>query len=277
MDFWDLTKLLFRRWFVSVPLILATLGGTVAAYLKIEPDYVATSYVQFVPPSVSIREPETKGKVKIVRNPWLDTGLNSLGKAALLTVQDARVAEQLEDAGLSPNYTITLDNQLPIVTFEVVGVTRDEARRTTDELAARFSASADALQREFGAPAEQLVSVRRLDMGDNVTVSTSKTKRALVAIFGAGMLLAVGATVAVDALLRRRSRKRGPEPVAAAEPQPEPGTAPLPRAAALPRPAQVAKRFEETVRLQRADQAAGDTTLVLPASWTKQNGQARQE
>ncbi|GAA0450262.1 hypothetical protein Ade02nite_59390 [Paractinoplanes deccanensis] len=292
MDFWDLTKLLFRRWWVSVPLLSVTLAGTVAAAMLIEPDYVATSYVQLIPPSTSIREPESKGKVKIVRNPWLDTGLNSLAKASLLTVQDAKVAEQLDAVGFSQNYTITLDNQLPILTFEVVGVSRDQASKTTDELVKRFEASNLALQKEFNAPSEQMVSTRRLDMGDNITLSTSKTKRALVAIFGSGLLIAVASTVAVDAILRRRRRKQttGDE-TPAEEPQERPGVPAsfrIPARAATgerrsgdvtPAAVRIAPNLEETARLQRPGEAGGDSvgesTIVLPSSWVKQNGRAK--
>lgn len=299
MDFWDLTKLLYRRWYVSVPLLLLTLGGTVTAAMLVKPDYVATSYVQMIPPSVSTREPETK--VKIVRNPWLDTGLNSLAKAALLTVQDTNVADQLKATGFSEKYTITLDNQLPTLTIEVVGTTKVQAKATTEELTKRFAASVVSLQREANAPTEQFIDSRRLDQGDNITLSTSKTKRALVAIFGAGLLISVGFTVAVDALIRRRSGKRSgadeAEDVApvrddtsrtydrSVAAQPGTGRTPAPQPAAEERsgaaaqdkstPVGVAPSFEKTKRLRPPDEFSPEATIVLPAPWTEKNGRAK--
>ncbi len=301
MDFWDLTKLLYRRWFVSVPLILLTLGGTVAAAMLVKPDYVATSYVQLIPPSVSTREPEGKVKLKIIRNPWLDTGLNSLAKAALLTVQDTKVADQLDEAGFSDKYTITLDNQLPTLTFEVVGTSPQQAKLTTDELTKRFSASALALQRDSNAPTEQLVDTLRLDQGDNITKSTSKTKRALVAIFGAGLLVSVGVTVAFDALLRRRGRRKADAAQSDGSAldafPPGQGSSPMSQRSDERRPARsvpqqrispgvtnepsvtaptggVATSFEETKRLRPPDELSVDATVVLPVSWTNKNGRA---
>lgn len=202
MDFWDLTKLLFRRWYVAGPLLLLTIVGTAVAAVAIQPDYVATSYVQLVPPSVSPRENE--GAKPAARNPWLDLGLNSLGKAAILTVQDKKVVDALTDAGLTDNFTLTLDPALPIVTFEVIGDTKEQASETTRELIRRFDASVAALQADYGAVADQSITTRRLDLGDNLTESTSKVKRALVGIGGVGVLLTTALTVGFDAAIRRR-------------------------------------------------------------------------
>ncbi|MCM4084869.1 hypothetical protein [Paractinoplanes hotanensis] len=222
MDFWDLTKLLFRRWYISGPLLLLTVAGTLLAAQRIEPDYVATSYVQLVPPSVTPRLTESKAPQP--KNPWLDLGVSSLGKAGILTVQDQRVVEVLDKAGFSDDFTLELDQSLPIVTFEVIGHTDQQASATTEELIKRFEASVSALQNEYGAPKDQRITIRQLDLGDNVTESTSKVKRALVAIGGIGLLLTVALTIAVDALLRRRNSSRPaavPE-AAAAPPAPTP-------------------------------------------------------
>ncbi|MCY1138193.1 hypothetical protein OWR29_09305 [Actinoplanes sp. Pm04-4] len=215
MDFWDLTKLLFRRWYISGPLLLLTVAGTLMAAKRIEPDYVATSYVQLVPPAVT--PALTESKAPQPKNPWLDLGVSSLGKAAMLTVQDQKVVEVLDKAGYSDDFTLELDQSLPIVTFEVIGHTEQQASTTTKELIKRFESSVRALQNEYGAPKNQLVTIRQLDLGDNVTESTSKVKRALVAIGGIGLLLTVALTIAFDALMRRRKPATPPEAPAVAE------------------------------------------------------------
>lgn len=226
MDFWDLTKLLFRRWYVAGPLLLLTIAGTVAAAVSIKPDYVATSYVQLVPPAVTPKMND--GKAPQPRNPWLDLGVSSLGKASILTVQDQKVAEGLADAGYSDNFTLTLDSSLPIVTFEVIGRTKVQASATSEVLIKRFAASAASLQNEYGAAADQSISTRRLDLGNNLTESTSKVKRALVAIAACGLLVTVAVTIAADALLRRRAgrRTRDPQPRDPQAGDPRPGEVP---------------------------------------------------
>ncbi|GIJ27068.1 hypothetical protein Vqi01_22300 [Micromonospora qiuiae] len=206
MDFWDLTKLLVRRWYIAGPLLLLTVAATVLAAVKIEPNYVATSYVQLVPPSVTPKEDD--GRAPRPRNPWLDLGLASLGKAAILTVQDQKVVEALKDAGYTDAFTLTLDQMLPIVTFEVIASTKEQATATTQELVRRFGESVTALQADYGAAAEQTITTLRLTVGENVTESTSKVKRALVAIAGIGVLLTTALTVLLDAVIRRRRARR---------------------------------------------------------------------
>jgi hypothetical protein len=210
LDFWDLTRLLWRRWYVSVPMLMIAIGATVYAEQTIKPDYVVTSYVQLIPPTaVEVDKDDPKAKPQ-PRNPWFDLGLGSLSKAAIITVQDQTVLDQLEASGHSINFTATFDTQMPVVTFEVIGDTESQATDSTEAIVDKFAASVNSLQNAYGVTGSNSITTRRLDRGDNVKESTSKVKRALVAIGGAGILLSVGVTVAVDAWLRRRSRRKSP-------------------------------------------------------------------
>jgi hypothetical protein len=194
VDFWDLTKLMVRRWYVSVPAFLVAIGATITVGLQVEPDYVATSYVQLVGPAVTPKaNDETKATA---RNPWLDLGLASLSKAGIISVTDQRVVKALKDSGYTDDYTVTMDSQQPIVIFK------------------RFTDSTTTLQKEYGAPQDQMITARRLDLGDNVKESTSKVKRALIAIGGVGLLLAVALTVIADVWLRRRKKPADEESTA---------------------------------------------------------------
>lgn len=287
VDFWDLTRLMFRRWYVSVPAIMVAVGATLFVATRVEPDYVATSYVQLVPPAVT---PKAKDETKATaRNPWLDLGLASLTKAGMISVQDKKVVKGLKTAGFSDDFTLTQDPQLPILTFEVIGDDERQATRTSEQLVKRFSDSVATLQEEYGAPREQLITVRRLDLGDNVEESTSKVKRALIAVAGVSGLLAVALTVAVDAWLRRRDRKRAkPQPVTAGAGEP-PARPAVAAALPAPVPAQIGAAGEnekaggpqqravgeETAKLV----PTGEETVVLPSpTWqsrNKRNGSKR--
>jgi hypothetical protein len=274
VDFWDLTKLLFRRWYVSVPLFLVAAGATLFVASRVEPDYVATSYVQLVPPAITPKAvDDTKASA---RNPWLDLGLASLTKAGMISVQDQKVVKQLHDAGFSDDFTATQDPQLPIVTFEVIGDDEAQATLTSERLIKHFSDTVGTLQKDYGAPRDQMITARRLDLGDNIEESTSKVKRALIAVAGVGALLAAALTVAADALLRRRSRKRaaavpatsaasagpapGPEVPAVASVLPK-QRATVPSAPAGPA-APAARAGEETQVIPRHP---GEETIVLPS------------
>ncbi|WP_306204141.1 hypothetical protein [Actinoplanes sp. RD1] len=214
-----------------MPLFLVAIGATLFVASRVEPDYVATSYVQLVPPAITPKAvDDTKATA---RNPWLDLGLASLTKAGMISVQDQKVVKQLHDAGFSDDFTATQDPQLPIVTFEVIGDDEAQATLTSERLIKHFSDTVGTLQKDYGAPKDQMITARRLDLGDNIEESTSKVKRALIAVAGVGALLAAALTVAADALLRRRSRRRAA--AAAAQPAATPETvAPTGAASASP-------------------------------------------
>ncbi|WP_326551985.1 hypothetical protein [Micromonospora sp. NBC_01813] len=210
MDFWDLTKLLFRRWYFAVPLLVISVAAAGWTRTSVEPDYISTSYVQLIPPTAATTAPD-EDTPSTPRNPWLELGLGSLSRAAALTVQDQAVLKQLDAAGFSENVAITLDNQQPIMTIEVIGTSEVQATETTEEVVRRLEASVVGLQSDYGASEESFITTRRLDRGDNIQEANSKVNRAMIAVAGVGVLLSAAITIAVDGLLRRRR----PRPAAA--------------------------------------------------------------
>ena len=128
MDFWDLTKLLGRRWRISLPLLVVSGLLTVLTFTQVKPDFVATAYVQLVPPvpvAVPAGDP-TPGQ----RNPWLSQDLETLGNAALITVQDLTYVNTLKAAGYSDSFTAVMGDNTPLITFEVTGKSLRQAGDT---------------------------------------------------------------------------------------------------------------------------------------------------
>jgi hypothetical protein len=225
LDFWDLTKLLVRRWLVAVPLLMVSAALTVLTVGHVKPDYVATAYVQLVPPVTPAppvpavpQTPKVDQPTPEQRNPWLGLGLTTLGNAAIVTVQDQTVLDTLKAGGYSDSFTVTMGSSSPLITFEIVGKTDQQARGTAEQLVAKFNQSVAALQTAYGVSTADSITARRLDLGTNVKKADSKVKRALVAVAGAGLLMTAALTVGVDAWLRRRVRRRRAADVAPSAP-----------------------------------------------------------
>ncbi|WP_250002925.1 hypothetical protein [Actinoplanes sp. M2I2] len=291
MDFWDLTKVLLRRWYLTVPFLLLTAYAAYWTGSTIQPDYVATSYVQVVPPTAP-EEPQTGVPKKNPGpiNPWLSLGYNALGQAAVLTVQDTTVLEQLKAQGLSDTVLITLDDQSPVVTIEAIGTTKEQAAATTEEVVKRLDVSVRELQAEYGAKKTSYATTRRLDQGTNIVEKNSKVKRALVAVLGAGVLASTAVTIGVDALLRRRSRLKAARAADDAGTTPTSGPpagtavvpvspAPVPASAPAPAPRPAGREYassalddepgDRTVQIRPAQKSSplripGEATIVLP-------------
>lgn len=209
MDFWDITKLLVRRWQVALPMLLLSAAITGATVSQVKPDYVATAYVQLVPPAaVKTTTPEQQIMTADQRNPWLTQGLGTLGNAAIVQAQDQSVAEEFKRTGYADTYTVTMGQNSPLVTFEITGKSARQARDTAEKLVTVFTDSVAQLQTSLAVTQPNFITVKRLDLGGNVVKSTSKVKRALVAVAAAGLLLTAGVTIGADAWLRRRNARR---------------------------------------------------------------------
>jgi hypothetical protein len=207
VDFWDLTKLLVRRWAVALPMLLLSAAMCVYVVNQVRPNYIATAYVQLILPMPKFAEPGQAPPEH--RNPWLEAGPEAIGNAARVTVMDQTVSDELKAVGYSESFTVEMESRSSMVSVEVVGASPHQARATADQLVGRFNESVAELQEGYGVPSSDLISSRRLDLGANVKESDASAKRALVAVAAAGILLTVLVTVAVDAWLRRRSRRRG--------------------------------------------------------------------
>src|SRR5687768_16861294 len=103
MDLWDVTKLLARRWLISVPLLLVTLSSALWVGLTTDPDYKDTSHVTLLPPTVR-RDPQA-GTAQSV-NPWT---VETLIAAVITRLNSKAQHDALEAEGLSPIWEIGTD------------------------------------------------------------------------------------------------------------------------------------------------------------------------
>ncbi len=205
MDFWDLTKLIFRRWKIALPLLLVTIAATGVTAAAAKPDYVMTSYVQLIPATISPTDNPTSASA---RNPWNQLGLNTLGQASIYATQDQKFLDSLKAAHHTENFSLTMTYPDPIVTVQVVGKTPQDATETAQLVIKRLRDTAEALQRQAGVRPSDMIATQRLDQGENLKPSGGKVKRAIIAVAVAGLLLTGGITVLFDAVARRRARRR---------------------------------------------------------------------
>lgn len=204
MDFWDATKVLVRRWYITLPLLLLTIGATGYTAIAVKPDWVLTSYVQLIPPQTTAAQIE-QNKTNL-SNPWNQLGLSALSQAANYATVDQTFLDTLDEAGFSTNFTINVGEPIAGATIEVIGKTRKQAVETTDKVIARYKESVQRLQSQYGVRQQDTITMQRLDQGENLKRPGGKVKRAILAVFGAGFLLTAGSAIAYDAFARRRRR-----------------------------------------------------------------------
>jgi capsular polysaccharide biosynthesis protein len=203
MDFWDVLKLMLRRWLVVLPMLLLTIGATVWTAVAVKPDYKATGHVTVLPPSVRQDSPQA-GKKQTV-NPWTE---EALAEAVMIRLQRKDLHDKLAADGYRGEWETAADGLQPVITIEVIAPSPAEAQRTISRLIDVLDQEVKDRQAPYKLPAGENITTVTLDGGDTIDTVTSKLKRALVVVMGVGLILTVMVAVGVDAILRRRARTR---------------------------------------------------------------------
>jgi hypothetical protein len=204
VDLWDLTKLLFRRWYIAVPLLVVSLAAVALTSRSLQPDYSATGHLQLIPPRAVATTDGTAAKTS---NPWMDLGYNALGQAIIIKITDKNVLEALAKGGYSENFTVTMDTRSPLLTIEVVAHNAGQATSTVQQVMQRLEEMVKSEQTQYGVAGQDSITTLRLDDGSAVTTVTSKIKRVLIVAGGVALLFTTAVTIGVDAYLRRRKRR----------------------------------------------------------------------
>ena len=207
MDLWDLTRLLARRWYVALPLLILSAVGGLLFVRGVEPDYKAIGDLQMIPP----RGTATQDPNKPAFNPWLDLGYPSLGNAAVLKVTgDDTALKQLKDAGFSDSVVITMAERSPLLEIEVVATSPQQATATVREVIRRLNEEITAAQTYYHVEPADMITTLTLKDGGHVELVTSKEKRVLVVAAGLGLIITIAGSIAFDAAMRRRTRVHEP-------------------------------------------------------------------
>lgn len=203
MDLWDMTKLLFRRWYISLSVLLLCAVGVLFTVQSVSPDYVATGHVTLIPPS---GESETEGEASPIRNPWWDLGYHALGNATILDVTSKDTLERLVAEGYTDSVAVELQMST-VFRIEAVGVSEEQATATVQQMMRLIESAVTERQAALDVIPGDRIRTLPLDDGSAVEARTSKITRVLVVAAGVSLMFMVGVTIGVDALLRRRSAR----------------------------------------------------------------------
>lgn len=211
MDLWDLTKVMFRRWYLTLPLVVATVAAAVWIVQTRGPDYEATGHVAVLPPA--IQRVAGPGETTVRVSPWTQ---QALAEAARIRLEGGRLRETLAREGYAGEWTVEVTGEVPVVTLVVVGPSARAALGTLHRLQDEIDREVQSLQDTYGVPPEERIQSVRYEAGESVSTSASSLRRAVVAAVAAGLVLTVAVVVSLDGLIRRRRRRREHRAAAAA-------------------------------------------------------------
>ncbi|GIG89316.1 hypothetical protein [Plantactinospora endophytica] len=247
MDLLDLLKLMFRRWYVSAPVVVVTLGAALAFGLAIQPEYKTEVAILLVPPTTSAAAPAPNATPR-PGNPWLRIGENAMAQAVQISTSAHDARKRIAAAGGDPDYEVGLVTRSSILTVAVTAATEESARKTVEAITQLIHDEVAGQQAQYRPNPGEQITTEVLDPGLNIVQSRSNVLRAQVVIAAIGALLAAVAAVVWDAVARRRAsarlgqRRDGPNPMAwnagqapvGPPPRPAPAGAPAPVARSAP-------------------------------------------
>jgi capsular polysaccharide biosynthesis protein len=209
MDAVTLVKILFRRWYAVLPLVLiaALLAGV--TYKSGKPTYSATYSVIVLPPATQTIRPQTQilTPKTISVNPYANAGGSQLLVRVLASRLIRREGLPSEVARLVGVGAVPGEN-VPVVNVVVTGASYDTVKAAITGLQASAPKLLTDIQTSVGAPDDQLYVAHDFAAPSGPFVQWPQKSKAVIAILGAGGLLATLVAVGVDALAAELRRRR---------------------------------------------------------------------
>jgi len=215
VDFIDACKVILRRWYVAVPLLLLTFAGTYFAYTTASANYSAKgSLILILPPARALGEGENAQFCPT--NPWCaGSDVLSLANVTARTMDDPDVAEQILDPHPGADYDVVLnaDNRSSIMELTATAPTPQEALATLEELRGQVEKELNDRQIERDGAVDE--SVSRLDlvraspvtMANQARPQSGGKLRAAAAAFALGIAMTLGGTFLAESIAVSRRAK----------------------------------------------------------------------
>ena len=207
MDLWEATKILFRRWYITVPICALAVLGAFAAGSRMDPEYVASSVGILLPIDESGQQ-SIFGTSEEAENPWEGVGAVATMRSVALVLDADGVRSQIVDQGLTPTYSIEVEPRDPIVYVDVTDRNPDLALVTLDELVLRLEDELDARQSQVQAPETRRYKVEILSQSEVPLPDYSNRSRVRIIVLLLGLVLAAAAGLVFDAWAVSRAERR---------------------------------------------------------------------
>jgi capsular polysaccharide biosynthesis protein len=214
MDLISIAEILWRRKFITIPVIILT---AMAAFyvVKVKPPvYQAQASLLMVPPSPptagQIAADPALGKINS-NNPYINYGdLSVIADTLIDVVTDPANEQVLVAQGADPRYELTLSTDYgnpPIIDITGIGRTPAIAIRSAQLVTKTAQQDLVTLQSSQGVNSLYMIKGTQLVTPAQASQSVSSKLRTLIAVLAIGILVLFVAVSLVEAVERRRSQK----------------------------------------------------------------------
>jgi uncharacterized protein involved in exopolysaccharide biosynthesis len=227
MDFWLTVKVIFRRWYITLPAFLAALGVASMVYRSVPTQYVSISVLLLTAPRTGPTAELASEQPKAITNPLLnfEQGLNL---SASMLIQALRSPEMSASLGVSPgdgtSYEVSngstnpeLLESGPFVFIEGTSSSPQDAQDIVRRVSALATQELAEQQEEFKVPESTHITVHEVVSPTSAQAPKAKKLRAAGAAGALGVFASLAAGFAFESITTTRvrrqsnSRSRSPE------------------------------------------------------------------
>lgn len=205
MDILDGIRVLFRWWFVTIPMVAITVGAALVATGGYQPEYQAEGSLLFVGPIVTPTDDEMSGSTAI--NPLLEqpAALTTTAVVSSLALQTPRVVGILASEGLSTDFDVGTETRLPILLIQTRAESRESATATALRLFELVDEDIDGRQAAANVPADQRVTTNIIGISAVGGADYGGRMRMRLVIGMLGLGATAGLAFVFDGIRRRRT------------------------------------------------------------------------
>jgi hypothetical protein len=200
MDLLDSVRILAKRWWLTLPLFVVTLGGVLAGAVLTPWTYRSEATVVFLPSQLQAKE--TGG------NPWLSFGTSLTVTAEVVgrEMMDDRTVHALRNQGATATYKVGVaaDSTGPVLLLEVEGSDGAVAQRTLDAVLRQIKTRLDTMQTQGGVAPAARIRLSTVSASTEARLLAKDKAQTLIMAAALGLGLTVGVPLLTDSLARRR-------------------------------------------------------------------------
>ncbi|MGH3851991.1 MAG: hypothetical protein ACRDR6_00525 [Pseudonocardiaceae bacterium] len=211
MDFWQTMLIVFRRWYVALPVFLLAFAAAGAVYISRPVHYVSDSILLLTTPTAGATQNFVLDHAPYRTNPLLNFG-QGLNNTAAVLAQKLTTPEMFDQLGVSPNGDPTFgvtngsDNpelliSSPLVVITAQGTSPGKTRALVTQVTHRARQELVELQQNLQAPPSTYVVLSEVISPTIPQTQLSTRLRPAVAALALGCAASVAAVFGAESIM----------------------------------------------------------------------------
>jgi hypothetical protein len=205
-----LVRIVIRRWYVAVPVVVLVLIIGTGLIASAAPTYRASGSVVVLPYDPTNDPPLIYEEVRPPRNPYAEIGgsLNTTAEVLAGAGRGDALRQRVVAEGGTADFTVEKEEDFPILLIEATADRRAQAIDTVSAVADELEAELAARQERLNVPAEEQVALDVVLLPERASELHTDRNRAVTVLIAVGLAAVIAATVAAESIAQGRTRNR---------------------------------------------------------------------